>query len=46
MEVAAAHAVANSDINFPHPNEVPQVMNEVPAVSDDEDDKEFDIEED
>ena len=41
MESAAARALAKADINFPHPNEVPQVMNEAPSVYDDEDDDNF-----
>ena len=42
-EESATDALANTEINFSHPNKVPQVMNEVPSVSDDEDDEEFDI---
>ena len=43
VEESAARALANPDITFPHPKEVPQVMNEAPEVSHDEDDEEFDI---
>ena len=43
VEAASTRILANADITLPHPNEVPQVMNEAPAVSDDEDDKDFDI---
>ena len=45
MESASARALANADITFPHPNEVPQVMNEAPEVSDDEYEKDYDINE-
>ena len=43
LEAATACALVKSDITFPHTNEVPQVMNEIPAVSDNEDDEDFDI---
>ena len=43
LEAYDARALKNSDITFPHPNKLPQVMNEAPAVSDDEYDKDFDI---
>ena len=42
---ASARAVSNSDITLPHPNKLPKIMNEAPAVSDDEDDEDFDIDE-
>ena len=37
VEASSARALANSDITLLHPNEVPQVINEAPAVSDDDD---------
>ena len=46
MEPDVARALANTDITLPHPNEVPQVMNEAPEVSDNEYDKDFDINKD
>ena len=41
VESAATGAFTNTDINLLHTNEVPQVMNEAPVVSDDEDDDDF-----
>ena len=40
VEAYASIALANYDINLPHPNKVPRVMNEAPAVYDHEDDDE------
>ena len=37
VEASSTRALANSDITLLHPNEVPQVINEAPAVSDDDD---------
>ena len=42
---AAACELENSDITLPNPNDVPHVINEAPAVSDDEDDEDFDNDE-
>ena len=30
VEEAAARALSNAEINFPHPNKVPKFMNEAP----------------
>ena len=42
VEAAAACALSNTDITLLHPNEVQQVMNKAQAVSDYEDDNDFD----
>ena len=35
VEAAAAHALENTDINFPYSNEVQKFINQSPEVSDD-----------
>ena len=42
VEAAATRVLSNSDITFPHHNQVQQVINESLSVSDDEDDSYFD----
>ena len=46
MESDVARALANTDITLPNPNEVPQVMNGAPEVSDNDYDEDFDINKD